>query len=572
MSLIGALQTAKTSLAAAQAGVQTAGNNISNANTAGYTRQTVRISANRSEQISSGVSIGTGATLTSIDRQVSQALQDSLRTATSDDSRAQTYSSYLSRLESTFNAVGSNDLGDRMTNFFNQVSTLANNPSDSAQGAVVVQTASSLASYIKDLRSRTLTIRSDVETQISQLADQANTYLDTIASLNVKIATSLGAGGNANDLMDQRDQALNSLSELMDVNVIDQGNGMVNVLSGSTVLVQGSQSRGLTTTLETADNGEYTVTRLVTRDKGDSVSVTGGEIAALTQFRDNDIESALSMLNNTASSLINTVNGISSLGQGVENFSTVTSTEAVNSNTTALNALTTLNGKTVLPSTPKNGSFVISEVNSTTGEVTSRTIDINFDGTAPTTLTSLAASLTSGNIKATANADGTLTIESTDSNTTFSFSDDTSGVLAALGINTIFTGKDASNIGINQTVVSNPSLLATGRNNVSGDNTNAQALVTAYTAANSSLGGVSLQDFYNNYVGTLATTTAMAKDDASATSSILTTVQNQREAYSGVSTDEETINLMNYQRMYQGTARYLNVVNELMDTVMNLVS
>lgn len=572
MSLIGALQTAKTSLAAAQAGVQTAGNNISNANTAGYTRQTVRISANRSEQISSGVSIGTGATLTSIDRQVSQALQDSLRTATSDDSRAQTYSSYLSRLESTFNAVGSNDLGDRMTNFFNQVSTLANNPSDSAQGAVVVQTASSLASYIKDLRSRTLTIRSDVETQISQLADQANTYLDTIASLNVKIATSLGAGGNANDLMDQRDQALNSLSELMDVNVIDQGNGMVNVLSGSTVLVQGSQSRGLTTTLETADNGEYTVTRLVTRDKGDSVSVTGGEIAALTQFRDNDIESALSMLNNTASSLINTVNGISSLGQGVENFSTVTSTEAVNSNTTALNALTTLNGKAVLPSTPKNGSFVISEVNSTTGEVTSRTIDINFDGTAPTTLTSLAASLTSGNIKATANADGTLTIESTDSNTTFSFSDDTSGVLAALGINTIFTGKDASNIGINQTVVSNPSLLATGRNNVSGDNTNAQALVTAYTAANSSLGGVSLQDFYNNYVGTLATTTAMAKDDASATSSILTTVQNQREAYSGVSTDEETINLMNYQRMYQGTARYLNVVNELMDTVMNLVS
>lgn len=572
MSLLGALQLGKTSLTAAQAGLQTAGNNISNANTAGYTRQTVRIVSNTPESIATGLQVGTGATVKSVDRMVSEALQASLRTATSDASRADTYSSYMSRLETTYNAVGANDLGDRMTSFFNEISTLSNNATDTAQAGVVVQSATSLASYIQDLRTRTMNIRTDVETQISQLAKQANTLLQNVAALNVKIANTEGSGGSANALRDQRDQALNDLSEIVDVTSIEQPNGMVNVLIGSTPAVQGGASRGITTKLETSENGQYTVTKVMFADSDDLVSIGSGKIAALQEFRDNDIEGSLKNLDASASALINTVNAISSQGQGLVGFSKLTSTEAVNSNTTALNALTPMPPETtVLPSTPKNGSFTISEKNLTTGEITSRQIEINFDGSSPTTLNSLAASITGGSLTATANANGTLSIKSNDTNVSFSFSDDSSGVLAALGINTIFSGKDSRNIGVNPALTDNPKLLASGRNNTEGDNSNAQAMVLAYDADNASLGGVSLKQFYINYIGEMSSTASAANEESTAQSAILSSVTTQRESYSGVNTDEETVNLLNYQRMYQGTAKYISIVNGLLDTVLNLV-
>src|SRR5262249_4635735 len=147
----------------------------------------------------------------------------------------------LGRLQTTFGALNDNDLSSQMTDFFNSFSTLADNPGNDAQRAVVVQNGASLADYIQSLRGQLTNIRTDAQSQVRALVTQANSLSQTIANLNGQIAVAEGGGGGANNLRDQRDQALSQLSQIMDIRVVDQGStGMVNVLVGSMPLVSGT--------------------------------------------------------------------------------------------------------------------------------------------------------------------------------------------------------------------------------------------------------------------------------------------------------------------------------------------
>ena len=191
-----------------------------------------------------------------------------------------------------------------------------------------------------------------------------------------------------------------------------------------------------------------------------------------------------------------------------------------------------------------------------------------------TTLAGLAADITAaggGTVTASVNANGNLIIASSDENVTFTFGEDTSGALAALGINTFFTGSDAATITV-QTVLQNaPSMLATGRGNVPGSNANAQALSLAGSAAVGQLGGKSLTSYYADYIGAIAAQARNAADNVTAQNAIHDTIFAQQQAISGVSMDEEAINLTKYQRAFQGTAKFITVVDEMMQTVLGLV-
>ena len=114
-------------------------------------------------------------------------------------------------------------------------------------------------------------------------------------------------------------------------------------------------------------------------------------------------------------------------------------------------------------------------------------------------------------------------------------------------------------------------MLATGRGNVAGSNGNAQALATAGSAAVSQLGGKSLTDYYTAYIGTLAAQAKNAADDVTTQTAIHDTLNAQQQAISGVSMDEEAINLTRYQRAFQGTAKFITVVDEMMQTLLALV-
>jgi len=569
---LGALSLGGSSLAAQQVGLQVTGNNIANAGTDGYSRQTVNLQPGDPQQLAPGQFLGTGVNIASIQRQANEAINESLRDATSGQSGAQTLDTLLGRVEGTFGALNDNDLSARMTSFFNGFSTLANNPGDAAQRSVVVQNGASLADYMQSLRGQLSAIRTDAQAQVTTLVTQANALAKSIADLNGKIATTEAGAGGANTLRDQRDQALTSLAQIMDIRVIDQGGGNLNVLVGSMPLVQGTTSRGVSSTQVLDPTGTFNNTRVTFADNGDGMALTGGTLGTLISARDNYLQPAIQTVDQLASGLISAVNAIHTQGQGLTGFSTVTGTTAVLSPTSTLTAGLLTTGITFPPT---NGTFNLSIKDEVTGQITTKQIAVNLSGQGPqTTLNSLAASISAaggGVITAGVGANGKLTISSNNNNVTFGFGEDTSGVLSSLGINTFFTGTDASNIAVNAVISNDPSFLAAGRGNIPGSNGNAQALSLAGSAGVSQLGGKSLTDYYMNYIGTLAAHARNASDDVTAQSAIRDTIFAQQQAISGVSMDEEAINLTKYQRAFQGTARFISVVDEMMQTILGLV-
>src|SRR5262245_1143396 len=154
MSLIGALNIGKSALAVTQAAIQTTGNNIANAGNTDFTRQVARLSNNRDQQIAQGIFVGTGVNLTSIQRQIDEALEGRIRGSVSDDSAANVTQQWLGRLESIFNELSDQDLSTQLSTFFNSWSNLANKPQDIGLRQVVIQNGASLAQSLKDLHTQ----------------------------------------------------------------------------------------------------------------------------------------------------------------------------------------------------------------------------------------------------------------------------------------------------------------------------------------------------------------------------------------------------------------------------------
>jgi flagellar hook-associated protein 1 len=573
VSLLGALSLGGSSLAAQQTGLQVTGNNIANAGTEGYTRETVRLTPSSPQALGNGQFVGTGVSVDTVERQANAALNESLRDATSGQTGAQTLDTLLGQIQTTFGALNDNDLSARMTDFFNSFSTLATNPANTAQQSVVVQNGASLADYLTSLRSQLTTIRSDAQTQAGALVTQADALVKTIANLNQQISRTEGGAGTANTLRDQRDIALGQLAQIMDIRVIDQGGGNLNVLVGSMPVVMGTTARGISSELTTDPATGFSNVKVMFADNGDQMMATGGKLGALMNARDAYLTPAVQAVDKLAAGLISAVNAIHTQGQGNTGYSNVTGATTVTNPAAALNAGLDATGVTF---TPQNGTFNLYLKDAVSGQITTQQISVNLSGQGtPTTLNSLAAAITSaggGIVTGTVDGNGKLVLASHNQNVTFSFGEDTSGALAALGINTFFTGTDATNIAVNGVLTNDPSMLATGRGNIAGSNTNAQALSLTGSAAVSVLNGKSLTAFYADYIGALSARAKTAADNVTAQTAIHDTIYAQQQAISGVSMDEEAVNLTKYQRAFQGTARFITVVDEMMQTVLGLIS
>jgi flagellar hook-associated protein 1 FlgK len=164
-----------------------------------------------------------------------------------------------------------------------------------------------------------------------------------------------------------------------------------------------------------------------------------------------------------------------------------------------------------------------------------------------------------------------LVIESSDADVSFHFSDDTSGFLAAAGINTFFTGRDAMSIGVSAAMTGNPNLLATGLSSLSGDNANVQRMLSLFGERLFDGGTAGFQEFWRGVVGTMGVESKTAQELATNQEVIATAAQNARERISGVNVDEEAIDLIRYQRSFQAASRYLGVVDQMLQELMSIV-
>ena len=308
---------------------------------------------------------------------------------------------------------------------------------------------------------------------------------------------------------------------------------------------------------------------------GRTKRLSAGELGALIRFKEQDIQDAIDAVDTLASQLIYQVNRLHSQGQGLDLVSSVTGATAIADPTAALSDL----DATDLTIAPTHGSFQVHVVQKSTGQVVTRTINVDLDGINPagdTTLTSLAADIdAAANITATVTPDGKLQITADSSDFQISFSDDSSGALAVLGINTFFTGKDAFDIRVNPVIKASPRLIAAGASSASGvnpgDNSNALAIAALRNQTLTELNGLSLTQHWNRHVEDFAVRQSQARTQYQADTVIREGLTSQQQSISGVNADEESIDLIQYQRAYQASARLLTVIDEMMQTLIAAV-
>lgn len=567
MSLLGTLNVSKSALAVTQAAIQTTGNNIANAGNADYTRQVARQDAARDRQLRPGVFVGTGVNLTGIQRQIDEALEARIRASIADDEGAAVAEQWIGRIEAVFNELTDKDLSTRLSAFFNAWSNLANQPQDPGLRQVVLQDGQAVAGWFQSVRTQLGQLRDDVADRLAALVGDVDGLASRIADLNGQVVKAEAGGtGQANGLRDQRDALLRQLSAMVDIRVSERDAGVVDVFVGSEPLVVGTTSRGAALRQETVDG---TVTAIpIFRSTGGSMRLDGkGQLGALDQVRQQTDET-IATVDQLAGSLIFELNKLHAAGQGMEGFASVSAARIVADADVVLTA-----PEADLPFQPVNGSFVVHVRDKTTGLLSSTLIEVDLDGLDgdDATLNSLANALDAiDNISADVSG-GRLTLSTDSDAVEIRFSQDSSGVLAALGINGFFDGTDARDIAVNPTLQARPRLIAAARNRQPGDNQTARAIAAMETTTLASLAGQTLKGSYEAMINTLASRAATASGDRAASRAVRETLEAQREALSGVSLDEEAINLMKYQRAYQGAARVVAAIDELMQTLLGLV-
>jgi flagellar hook-associated protein 1 len=142
-----------------------------------------------------------------------------------------------------------------------------------------------------------------------------------------------------------------------------------------------------------------------------------------------------------------------------------------------------------------------------------------------------------------------------------------------MGVNSFFVGTDASNLTVREDLLADPSRLTTGRM-VDGDfveNGTALEIAKLQEKALDSLQGRTISAAWRDSAQAIGVQAAAAATTLEAASSVRASLEAQRDGISGVSIDEESVNLLNYQRMYQASARVISVADELTQTLLNLV-
>jgi flagellar hook-associated protein 1 FlgK len=565
MSISSSIQMAGGALQANDIALQVVGQNIANANTPGYLRETVNFAPGPT-QTNGALVQGTGVQVQSITQQVDKFLESQLRNANSNQASADTLKGTYTQLENIVGALNSgSDLSSAMNQFFSAISNVLNQPeSQSVRQSAVLQ-GQSLTQSINSMANQTMQLRSSIDDQISGMAPDINRLTSQIAQLNTQISNVTGGGqsaSTANGLSDQRNQAISDLSQLIGIQVNPQPDGTDSIYVGGNFLVDEGAAQQVGVTHST-DRG-ITISTLQIEGNNAVLQPTSGQLQGLISSRDDVLGGFQDQLNSFAGTLTNEFNKIYSGGQGMSAYTQTTSLNAVSDPNVSLD-------QAGLPFTPTNGSLQIIVMNKQTGVSNTTSIAVPLLGPShTTTLASLAASINAvSGLKAQV-TNGKLTISSSDANTQFAFGTDTSGTLAALGINTFFTGSQAGSLGVNSTLLQDPTKFAASSQGVGTDTTNAQTLAGFLTLPLATQNGSTIQTLYSSITTGVTQSSANATASANAADTMQSTLSGQETAASGVNIDEEVVNMMNYQQAYQASAKFISTLNSLLTTLVQL--
>lgn len=571
MSLFSSLNLARLALGAQQTAIQTVGQNIANANTEGYARQRVQMTPTPSDDLIFA-RVGTGVQIERIERIVDEHLEANLRDAGTDLSTLRERVRFFTMAEAIFNDLGGGGLSESIQNFFDALEDVANNPEDPTARAQFVEQSSTLTETFNYIDGQVRNLRQNLNDDVVSVADEVNRLTTIIAQLNVRIVEAEDGGvhlGTANDLRGSRDAALQELSKLVNIKVIENTRGSIQVVTGNDVLVYDKRARELK--LDDFSDGDITYQQLRFVDDGSKFDPRAGRLAELLQHRDVTAVEFRAEIDALAQGFLTEFNRVHADGEGLVAHSFVRSATQVTNRAAPL-------GQAGFPFPIEDGRFTLQVINGGDGSRDSYVIEIDANGQPPeTSLVDLVDAINAAvgadhpDLVASITVDGYFELESESPSVTFSFRDDDSGFLVAAGISTFFTGTNARDIRVASGIIDNPSLIATGRGGGPGDNETALAMLAVRDQGFLGTTKMTFESYYEAFVGALGVAGAEARDLAINQESIELSARNQRDALSGVSIDEESISLIKHQRAYQGAARFLNIVDGLLETLINSV-
>lgn len=294
------VSNALSGLQAAQQNLSLISTNISNANTAGYSRETLPTSPN--------LYVGGGGVTTGLaQRQVSQSLNANLRSQISTASAASTLNTYYQSIQNLFGSLSSSSsIASTLSNFSSALQSLATTPSDTVAQQNVVSAGQALANQLNSMSSGIQTLRSDADAAIGQAVTQVNSLLQSIDSYNTQIARARANNQSTAALEDQRDQALQQLAQQMPVQAYTNADdSMVVITPQGQTLVNGSAAQ-LTFSPSSTITAGSTLSKITVNGIDITNDIAGGNIGALLQMRDQVLPNLTSELNQFTNQLFNT--------------------------------------------------------------------------------------------------------------------------------------------------------------------------------------------------------------------------------------------------------------------------
>jgi flagellar hook-associated protein 1 FlgK len=565
MTLFSSIQIANNALIAAQLGLQVTSNNVANANTPGYIRQSLILEPGPTQRYG-GLLLGLGVNVAAVVQQTDRFLEERVRNAASDLANSEAQDNTYVQLESLIGELSDTDLSTSLSNFFNSIHDILNQPDSASVRNLAVLQGRTLSEDISRLDKRVREIRNDVNQQIGDSAGRINGLLSKVADLNLQIAIAEGGNTLASDavgLRDQRSVTLAELSSLIDIQAVEQETGDVTVFSGGDYLVFQATYREVTTVINPQGDLNSHEIRLAATDA--PISSSSGKLAGLVASRDTILTGFLDQLDSFAENMMFEFNKLHSSGQGLVGLNNVTGEFAVNNTDAALD-------QAGLTFNPVNGSFDVQVRNQQTGLTTTTQIRVDLNGLdADTSLDDLAAALNNiDGIAAIVTPNRKLQITGDSALVTFGFANDTSGALAALGVNTFFSGTGASSIGVSEAIRTDPSKFAASAGGIAEDTAMAVKLANLLDTPLSSIGGSKLSVQYDRMIGEVTQGAAVTKSVADGFRTFHSTLDSQLLAIQGVNIDEEAIRMITYQRAFQASAKVISTINEMLDVLVNL--
>ena len=302
-------------LSASQAGLHTTGNNIANADVAGYSRQQ-NVQRSKGSLQEGQVFMGTGTTLADVRRVYNAFLDAQLQTATSLNSDS---TAYLNQVTPLNNLLSDSNTGitGALTNFFSALQSAANKPTEDASRQLLLSNADALANRFNSLAAQFKEQNTNINGSLSSMTARINELTSSIAQYNEQISKVSAVTGQPNDLLDQRNEAVRQLNELVGVQAVERDGSIDVYLKNGQSLVLGKTTNKMSAEPSATDPTQYSIKL----DRGSTTmdvtsSITGGEMGGLLRYRSETLAPAMNELGRIALVVSQQIN--SQLGQGID--------------------------------------------------------------------------------------------------------------------------------------------------------------------------------------------------------------------------------------------------------------